>query len=126
MIVDFHAEATAEKIALGYHLDGRASASSGTHTHVQTADERLLPRGTAYLTDAGMTGVRDSVIGTRHEIAVRRFSTRCRRASSRPMACPGFCGALIEVDDASGMATGIDRLQIPLAGAGAADVGDED
>ena len=65
VVVDFHAEATAEKVALGYHLDGRASAVIGTHTHVQTADERLLPRGTAYLTDAGMTGVRDSVIDRR-------------------------------------------------------------
>lgn len=126
VIVDFHAEATAEKIALGYHLDGRASAVIGTHTHVQTADERLLPRGTAYLTDAGMTGVRDSVIGTRSEIAVRRFLDQVPARFKPADGLPWFCGALIEVDDASGMATGIERLQIPLAGAGSADVGDED
>ena len=126
VIVDFHAEATAEKIALGYHLDGIASAVIGTHTHVQTADERILPGGTAYLTDAGMTGVRDSVIGTRPEIAVRRFLDQVPARFKPADGVPWFCGALVDVDDDSGQATGIERLQIALAGAGGADVGDED
>ena len=126
VIVDFHAEATAEKIAMGYHLDGLASAVIGTHTHVQTADERILPEGTACLTDAGMTGVRDSVIGTRPEIAVRRFLDQVPARFKPADGIPHFCGALIEVDHHSGKATGIERLQIPLTGAGAADVGDED
>ena len=73
MIVDVHAEATSEKIALGWHLDGRVTAVVGTHTHVQTADARVLPGGTAYLTDLGMTGPHDSVIGVRTEIILRRF-----------------------------------------------------
>lgn len=73
IFVDFHAEATAEKVALGWYLDGRISALVGTHTHIQTADARILPRGTAYLTDVGMTGPYDSVIGLKKEIAIRRF-----------------------------------------------------
>src|SRR5262249_26035050 len=75
VFVDFHAETTAEKVALGWHLDGRASAVIGTHTHVQTADERVLPKGTAYLSDAGMTGGFDSVIGMDRVAALRRFLT---------------------------------------------------
>ena len=73
MIIDFHAEATSEKIALAWHLDGKASAVIGTHTHVQTADERVLPGGTAFITDAGMTGPTDSVIGVKKEQAIARF-----------------------------------------------------
>ncbi|MFH1288160.1 MAG: TIGR00282 family metallophosphoesterase, partial [bacterium] len=76
VIVDFHAEATAEKIALGWFLDGKASAVIGTHTHVQTADERILPCGTAYITDVGMTGAHDSVIGIKKELALKRFLTQ--------------------------------------------------
>src|SRR3954471_18533906 len=75
IVVDFHAEATSEKIAMGWHLDGRATAVFGTHTHVQTADERILPNGTAYLTDAGMTGPHDSIIGVTTEAALGRFLT---------------------------------------------------
>ena len=112
VFVDFHAEATAEKVALGRYLDGIASAVIGTHTHVQTADERVLSGGTAYLTDAGMTGVQDSVIGTRSEIAVRRFveqvPARFKPAEGRAV----FCGAVIEVDETDGRALGIERLQI--------------
>ena len=70
IIVDFHAEATSEKVAMGWHLDGRVTGVFGTHTHVQTADERILPKGTAYLTDAGMTGPHDSIIGVTTEIAL--------------------------------------------------------
>jgi len=112
VFVDFHAEATAEKVALGWHLDGIASAVIGTHTHVQTADERLLPAGTAYLTDAGMTGARDSVIGTRPEIAVKRFITQVPMRF-KPADGPAlFCGALVDVDESSGRATAIERLQL--------------
>lgn len=112
IFVDFHAEATAEKVALGWHLDGLASAVVGTHTHVQTADERLLPGGTAYLTDAGMTGVRDSVIGTRQEIAVKRFITQVPMRF-KPAEGPALlCGVLVDVDQASGRATAIERLQL--------------
>src|SRR5258708_32536271 len=75
IFVDFHAEATSEKIAMGWHLDGRVTAMVGTHTHVQTADDRLLPRGTAYLTDVGMTGPHDSIIGVEVEAALGRFLT---------------------------------------------------
>lgn len=129
VFVDFHAEATAEKVALAYHLDGLASAVIGTHTHVQTADERILPGGTAFLTDAGMTGVRDSVIGTRPDIAVGRFldqvPTRFKPADGEPQ----LCGVLVDVDDASGRATAIERLQLAASGAtsaGADDDGDGD
>ncbi|MEW6087776.1 MAG: TIGR00282 family metallophosphoesterase [bacterium] len=76
IIVDFHAEATSEKIALGWFLDGKVSAVVGTHTHVQTADEKILPSGTAYITDVGMTGAHDSVIGIKKELAIRRFLTQ--------------------------------------------------
>src|SRR5204863_7846694 len=75
IIVDVHAEATSEKVAMGRHLDGRVTAVFGTHTHVQTADERILPKGTAYLTDAGMTGPHDSIIGVATELALVRFVT---------------------------------------------------
>lgn len=75
VIVDIHAETTSEKQALAYYLDGRVSAVIGTHTHVQTADERILPGGTAYITDAGMTGPHDSIIGMKHDAAIKRFLT---------------------------------------------------
>src|SRR5690606_39189798 len=75
ILVDFHAEATAEKIAMGWYLDGRVSVVAGTHTHVQTADERILPQGTAYVTDLGMTGPHDGVIGVRKELAIRRMTS---------------------------------------------------
>ena len=112
IFVDFHAEATAEKAAMGFHLDGLATAVIGTHTHVQTADERILPKGTAYLTDAGMTGVRESVIGVRPEMAIQRFltqvPTRFKPADGKAI----LCGALVEADEASGRATRIERLQL--------------
>ena len=115
--VDFHAEATAEKVSMGWHLDGLASAVIGTHTHIQTADERILPGGTAYLTDAGMTGTPDSVIGTRHDIAVQRFisqvPTRFKPAEGRA----ALNGVLVDVDESSGRATAIERLQLSEAAA---------
>jgi len=112
VFVDFHAEATAEKVAMGWHLDGLVTAVIGTHTHVQTADERLLPHGTAYLTDAGMTGPHDSVIGVRHPIAIQRFISQVHVKFKPAEGNPKLCGALIDVDPASGRATGIERLQL--------------
>ncbi len=114
IIVDLHAEATSEKVALGWYLDGRASAALGTHTHVQTADERVLPGGTAYITDLGMTGPRDSVIGVDKDQAIARFLTLM---PTRFDVAPGpvqLCGALVEIDSESGRAKKILRLQINL------------
>ena len=125
VFVDFHAEATAEKVAMGRYLDGLASAVIGTHTHVQTADERILHGGTAYLTDAGMTGVHDSVIGTRPEIAIKRFvdqvPARFKPADGRAV----FCGAIVDIDPNDGRAIAIERLQLEEREAAAA-VPDDD
>ena len=115
VFVDFHAEATAEKVALGFHLDGLVTAVIGTHTHVQTADERILPGGTAYLTDAGMTGVRESVIGVRPEMALQRFLTQVPTRFKPAEGKATLCGVLIDADDANGRATHIERLQIEEA-----------
>jgi len=114
IFIDFHAEATAEKVALAWHMDGRVSAIIGTHTHVQTADERILPEGTAYLTDAGMTGAIDSVIGVRPQIAIQRFLTQVP-IRFKPADGPAlFSGALIEVDPGTGRALAIERIQVPV------------
>ncbi|MBE0597982.1 MAG: TIGR00282 family metallophosphoesterase [Desulfuromonadales bacterium] len=110
ILVDFHAEATSEKTAFGHYLDGRVSAVVGTHTHVQTADERLLPGGTAYLTDAGMTGSRDSVIGIRKELAIERFLTQLPVRFEVAKKEPVLCGVLFTIDEASGRATGVERI----------------
>ncbi len=115
ILVDFHAEATSEKIALGWFLDGRVSAVMGTHTHVQTADERVLPRGTAYLTDAGMTGPFDSVIGTRKEIIIERFLHLMPNKFEVAKGDVRLQGALIEIDDQSGRALSIERLSINVS-----------
>ena len=112
VFVDFHAEATAEKVSLGRHLDGRATAVIGTHTHVQTADERILDRGTAYLTDAGMTGTHDSVIGTRAEIAVGRFLSQVPTRFKPAEGPATLCGVLLEVDEATGVSVSVERLQL--------------
>jgi hypothetical protein len=112
VFVDFHAEATAEKVSMGWHLDGLASAVIGTHTHIQTADERILPGGTAYLTDAGMTGTPDSVIGTRADIAVQRFISQVPARFKPADGIGVLCGALVDVDEAGGRATAIERLQL--------------
>ena len=114
LIVDMHAEATSEKIALGHHVDGRASAVIGTHTHVQTADEKILPGGTAYITDAGMTGPHDSVIGVRKDRILKRFLTnmpvRFEPASDGIL----LCGLVVDVDRETGRAVRIERIQEPL------------
>lgn len=110
VFVDFHAEATSEKIALGWHLDGRCTAVIGTHTHVQTADERVLPGGTAYITDAGMTGPFDSVIGVRCERAISKFVTGMPSAFEVAKGRPGLCGVVIDADEETGRARAIERI----------------
>jgi metallophosphoesterase (TIGR00282 family) len=110
IFVDFHAEATSEKIAMGWHLDGRVTAVVGTHTHVQTADERVLPKGTAYLTDTGMTGPHDSVIGVEIEPALSRFRTGLPSRFETATANPRLNAVIVDADDATGKATDIERL----------------
>jgi 2',3'-cyclic-nucleotide 2'-phosphodiesterase len=110
ILVDMHAEATSEKAALAWHLDGRVSAVVGTHTHVQTADERILPGGTAFITDAGMTGPRDSVIGMSREIVLQRFLTQIPARFEVAGGPAQLNGVLIEVDAATGRALGIRRV----------------
>ena len=110
IIVDFHAEATSEKIALGRYLDGRVSAVLGTHTHVGTTDARVLPGGTAYVTDIGMTGPMDSVIGDDIEAVTRRFLTMIPHRLSVGRGRVLFDAMLVRLDEDTGMATGIERL----------------
>jgi len=110
IIVDFHAEATSEKTAMGWHLDGKVTAVLGTHTHVQTADERILPHGTAYLTDAGMTGPHDSIIGMDKEPSLARFLTGMPVKFEPAAGNARLNGALIEADDKTGRATRITRV----------------
>jgi len=112
IFVDFHAEATSEKSALGWYLDGRVSAVVGTHTHVQTADERILPQGTAYLTDAGMTGSFDSVIGIGKEEAINKFLTQLPTKFEIPKKDIRLNAVLVEVDEQSGMALSIERISV--------------
>ena len=111
ILLDFHAEATSEKIAMGWHADGRASAVIGTHTHVQTADARILPQGTAYITDVGMTGPYDSVIGTRIDLVLERFLTMMPTRFSVAKDNVKLCGVEIELDDKTGLAVDIVPLQ---------------
>jgi metallophosphoesterase (TIGR00282 family) len=114
VIVDFHAEATAEKIALAWFLDGKASAVIGSHTHVQTADERVLPKGTATITDAGMTGSIDSVIGMDVQTAIRRFMTQIPTHYQVAQGNPRFCGVIVQINPATGKAATIRRIQLDL------------
>jgi metallophosphoesterase (TIGR00282 family) len=111
VVVDFHAESTSEKVALGYHADGRASLLFGTHTHVQTADERVLAGGTGYITDIGMTGPEDSVIGIAKEIVIERFLTRMPVRFEVPDTTPLLCGVVAEIDPATGKAVHLQRVQ---------------
>jgi metallophosphoesterase (TIGR00282 family) len=112
IFVDFHAEATSEKIAMGWHLDGRVSAVIGTHTHVQTADERILPKGTAYLTDVGMTGPHDSIIGVEIEPSLGRFLNALPAKFETATANPRLHAAIVETDAQTGRATDIERLSL--------------
>ena len=113
ILVDMHAEATSEKIAMGRYLDGRASVVAGTHTHVQTADEQILPEGTAYITDLGMVGPHDGVIGMQTEIVLERF---LRGLSMKFEPCDGgtkLNGLIVDVDEETGRATRVERLSLP-------------
>ena len=109
-VVDMHAEATSEKVAMGYYLDGRASAVIGTHTHVQTSDERVLGGGTAYLTDAGMTGVTDSVLGLDPQMVIQRFLTHVLGKFQLAKGGLWLQGAVIDIDSSTGKATHIERV----------------
>jgi hypothetical protein len=110
IIVDMHAEATAEKIAMGWHLDGRVAAVVGTHTHVQTADARLLPGGTAYITDVGMTGPHDSIIGMERAEILARFVTGLPARMEPAEANPRLQAVVIDADERTGLAREIIRL----------------
>jgi metallophosphoesterase (TIGR00282 family) len=110
VLVDVHAEATAEKVAMGWFLDGTCSAVVGTHTHVQTADERVLPGGTAYITDVGMTGPMDSVIGVERGAIIQKFFPGTPTAFVTSKARPGLNGVVVETDDATGKACSIQRV----------------
>ena len=110
IIVDFHAEATSEKIAMGWHLDGRVTAIIGTHTHVQTADERILPKGTACLTDVGMTGPHDSIIGMEVAPSLARFLNGMPTKFEPATGNPRLNGVIVEADDRTGLAKRIVRI----------------
>jgi len=112
IIVDFHAEATSEKIAFGYYMDGKVSAVIGTHTHVQTADERILSGGTAYITDVGMTGPSDSVIGIDKEQIIQRFLTSMPMRFETAKGEGIFSAVVIDMNEESGKSTAIQRLQL--------------
>jgi len=111
VFLDFHAEATSEKMAMGWHMDGRASCVVGTHTHVQTADERILDQGTAFLTDSGMTGPYDSVIGVKKEIVLNRYIYKRGARFESAKGDPWLCGLIVEIDESTGKAKDIKRLR---------------
>ena len=111
-VVDFHAEATSEKLALGYYLDGRVSALWGTHTHVPTADEQIMPKGTGYITDLGMTGAIESVLGLKPECSIDRF---LGGVTGRYREAEGACkmqGALFTLDDQTGLCVAVERIDV--------------
>jgi metallophosphoesterase (TIGR00282 family) len=112
VFVDFHAEATSEKQALGVHLDGRVSVVVGTHTHVQTADERVLPGGTGYITDVGMTGPYQSIIGMRADKVVQRFLLQSKSAFEVAKRDVRLAGVVVDIDEESGHARRLERLLI--------------
>lgn len=110
IVVDFHAEATSEKEAMGWYLDGRVSAVLGTHSHVQTADERILPQGTAYITDVGMAGLYDSILGVDKEGPLKRFLTQMPHKLSISDGKKIFNAVIVELDEESGKAVAIERI----------------
>lgn len=114
ILVDMHAEATSEKVAMGWHLDGRVSAVMGTHTHIQTADERILPKGTAYITDAGMTGPYDSVIGRNKVAVLKKLRTGMPARFDVSEGGVRACGVMLRIDADSGLARSIERFQVPV------------
>lgn len=112
IVVDFHGEATSEKVAMGWHLDGRVTAVLGTHTHIPTADERVLPGGTAYQTDVGMSGPYDSVIGVERDLVLHRFLTGMPGKFEAAKGNPKMCAALINCNPLSGRANSIQRIML--------------
>jgi hypothetical protein len=114
LFVDFHAEATSEKQALGWYLDGKVGAVVGTHTHVQTADERILPQGTAYITDVGMTGATDAVLGMKKELVIQKFLTAMPVRFESSLLNPHLNGVVITFDTTRKRAVNIMRLCRPL------------
>jgi len=112
ILVDFHAEATSEKVAFGWYLDGRVTAVVGTHTHIPTADEIVLPKGTAYITDVGMTGPYDSVIGVKKELIVDKFLSGMPTRFEAATGDVRLCAVVVECDDKTGRATGMKRLML--------------
>jgi 2',3'-cyclic-nucleotide 2'-phosphodiesterase len=111
-VCDIHAEATGEKVALGHYMDGHASLVFGTHTHIPTADAKILPGGTAYITDLGMTGPYDSVLGRRKDMVVKAMSTNMPHPYDVTTGDVRMCGALVEVDETTGKATHIERIEV--------------
>ena len=112
IVVDFHAEATSEKIAMGRFLDGQVSAVLGTHTHVATADEQVLPKGTAYISDVGMCGPHDSVLGRNVEAVIRRFLTQMPQKLEVATDAVALCGVILDLDEDSGHARSIERIRL--------------
>jgi len=115
IIVDFHAEATSEKSAFGWFLDGEVSAVIGTHTHVQTADEKILPKGTAFITDVGMTGPVDSIIGVKKEQIIQKFLTQIPVRFETAKGETMLSCAVVDINPKTGLSTSIQRLQLTFA-----------
>jgi metallophosphoesterase (TIGR00282 family) len=113
IIVDFHAEATSEKITMGHFLDGKVSAVIGTHTHIQTSDAQILPKGTAYITDSGMSGAYDSVIGLRKDVALNRYLYQTNFKYEPATEDNRICGVSINIDEESGRAFKIEQFSFP-------------
>jgi 2',3'-cyclic-nucleotide 2'-phosphodiesterase len=112
IVADIHAEATSEKVAMGHYLDGRASLVFGTHTHIPTADAKVLPGGTAYITDLGMCGPYDSVLGRRKDRVVKYMTTNMPHSFDVATGDVRMCGALVEIDESTGRATSIERIEV--------------
>ena len=115
IVVDFHAEASSEKLAFGWYLDGQVTAVLGTHTHVQTADDRVLPGGTAYISDVGMTGAHDGVIGMERSAVIARFTTGLPMRYESAVGDPRLHGVVVTADPDTGRATAIERLSLDIA-----------
>jgi calcineurin-like phosphoesterase len=111
-MVDFHAEVTSEKLAFGFYLDGKVTGVFGTHTHVQTADERVLPRGTGYISDLGMTGVINSALGVDKDVIIQRMLTSMPVKFQPAQGKSMLCGAIFEIDDNTNKCLGVKRVHI--------------
>lgn len=112
LLLDFHAETTSEKMAMGWYLDGRVNAVVGTHTHIQTADERVLPNGTAYITDLGMVGPWDSVLGVKNDIILQKFTTGMPVRFELAGGPNVYSAVILDIDESTNKTTGIDRIMI--------------